>query len=98
MITEWKPEVIVSDIGMPGEDGYDLMRQVRALAPENGGQIPAVALTGYAAPVDESKAYAAGYQAHLTKPVALRELAATVAKLAGRSEDHTHTAASRSTP
>ncbi len=98
MIKKWKPEVIVSDIGMPGEDGYDLMRQIRALAPESGGQIPGVALTGYAAAVDESKAYAAGYQAHLTKPVALRELAATVAQLAGRLKDFTHTAALKSNP
>jgi CheY-like chemotaxis protein len=59
MIKTWKPEVIVSDIGMPGEDGYDLMRNVRALTPEGGGTIPAVALTGYAGAVDESKAYAA---------------------------------------
>jgi len=60
------------------------MRKVRALAPENGGQIPAIALTGHAAAVDESKAYAAGYQVHLTKPVEVRHLAATVAKLSGR--------------
>lgn len=92
MIREWKPDVIVSDIGMPGEDGYDLIRKIRALTPESGGQIPAVALTGYAGAVDESKAYAAGYQVHMTKPVVLRELAATVAKLAGRSKDFTHTA------
>jgi len=90
MIREWKPEVIVSDIGMPDEDGYDLMRKIRALTPEAGGKIPAVALTGYAGAVDESKAYAAGYQVHMTKPVELRELAATVAKLAGRSNDLTH--------
>jgi len=60
------------------------MRKVRALAPENGGQIPAIALTGYAAAVDESKAYAAGYQLHITKPVELRELATNVAKLSGK--------------
>jgi CheY-like chemotaxis protein/anti-sigma regulatory factor (Ser/Thr protein kinase) len=98
MIKKWKPEVIVSDIGMPDEDGYDLMRKIRALTPEGGGTIPAVARTGYAGAVDESKAYAAGYQVHMTKPVELRELAATVAKLAGRSKDLTHTAASRSNP
>ncbi len=83
-IKEWQPHILVSDIGMPDEDGYDLMRKIRALAPENGGQIPAIALTGYAALVDESKAYAAGYQVHITKPVELRELATTVAKLSGR--------------
>lgn len=98
MMKKWKPEVIVSDIGMPDEDGYDLMRKIRALAPEDGGTIPAVALTGYAGAVDESKAYAAGYQVHMTKPVELRELAATVAQLAGRSKDLTHTAASKSKP
>lgn len=98
MIPEWKPDVIVSDIGMPHEDGYDLIRKIRALTPESGGQIPAIALTGYAAAVDESKAYAAGYQVHMTKPVALRELAATVAQLAGRSKYLTQTAASRSNP
>lgn len=90
--------MIVSDIGMPDEDGYDLMRKIRALAPERGGHIPAVALTGYAAAVDESKAYAAGYQVHMTKPFALRELAAIVAKLAGRLKDLTHTAAFKSDP
>jgi len=68
------------------------------LTPEDGGTIPAVALTGYASAVDESKAYAAGYQVHMTKPVELRELAATVAKLAGRSKDLTHTVASKSNP
>ena len=97
LIKKWKPEVIVSDIGMPDEDGYDLMRKIRLLTPEDGGTIPAVALTGYASAVDESKAYAAGYQVHMTKPVALRELAATVARLGGKSKDLTHTAASKST-
>jgi CheY-like chemotaxis protein len=93
MIQQWKPEVIVSDIGMPGEDGYDLMRTIRALSPESGGQIPAVALTGYASLVDESKAYVAGYQVHMTKPVELRELATTVAKLSSRQKDTTLTGA-----
>lgn len=89
MIEKWKPEVIVSDIGMPGEDGYDLMRKVRALTPKSGGNIPAIALTGYAGAVDASKAYAAGYQVHMTKPVELRELVATIAKLSGRQKDVT---------
>ncbi|MGH9972124.1 MAG: PAS domain-containing hybrid sensor histidine kinase/response regulator [Pyrinomonadaceae bacterium] len=83
MIQEWKPEVIVSDIGLPDEDGYDLMRKIRALESECGGQIPAVALTGYASAADEAKAHAAGYQVHIAKPVQLRELVATIAKLSG---------------
>jgi len=57
------------------------MRKIRELAPERGEQIPAIALTGYAASADQSKAYAAGYQIHITKPVELRELAKAVAGL-----------------
>ena len=68
---------------MPYEDGYDLMRKIRALAPEGGGQIPAIALTGFAAPADESMAREAGYQVHLAKPVELQSLAITIATLAG---------------
>ena len=63
------PHVIVSDIGMPGEDGYDFIRQVRCLVPERGGRIPAVAVSGYATPEDVKQAYAAGYQTHVPKPM-----------------------------
>ncbi len=69
---------------MRGEDGYELMKNIRALRPKQGGKTPAVALTGYASATDESKALAAGYQAHLPKPVELPELAGTIARLAGR--------------
>ncbi|MGH9962992.1 MAG: response regulator, partial [Pyrinomonadaceae bacterium] len=79
------PDVIVSDIGMPGEDGYAMMKKIRALNKKRGGTTPAVALTGYASPADEVKALAAGYQAHLAKPVGLVTLAKTVAELAGRT-------------
>lgn len=84
-LEQWRPDVLVSDIGMAGEDGYELMRKVRALEPERGGQTPAVALTGYANVEDQKRALAAGYQMHLPKPVALIELAAAVAVLAGRA-------------
>jgi two-component system, chemotaxis family, CheB/CheR fusion protein len=84
VIREWKPEVIVSDIGMPDEDGYNLMRKIRALDPDGVDPIPAVALTGYAGAEDESKARSAGYQVHIAKPVELRELVATIAKLSNR--------------
>ncbi len=84
MLPQWKPTVIISDIGLPGEDGYELMRKVRALTPQQGGSIPAVALTGYASSTDESKALTAGYQAHLSKPVELDRLVAAIARLAGR--------------
>jgi CheY-like chemotaxis protein len=78
------PDVLVSDIGMPGEDGYALIRRVRALGAERGGQVPAAALTAYAKDEDTSRALAAGYQVHLPKPVEPTELAAAVATLAGR--------------
>lgn len=84
MLTELKPDVLVSDIGMPGEDGYSLIRKVRALGTEEGGGIPAVALTAYARPEDRERALLAGFQTHLPKPVEPADLAAAVAKLTGR--------------
>jgi len=87
VVQEWKPDVIVSDIHMPEEDGYELMKNIRGLKTKQGGKTPAVALTGYASVTDESKTLAAGYQAHLSKPVHLAELAATIARLAGRQWD-----------
>jgi CheY-like chemotaxis protein len=78
---EWKPSVLVSDIGMPSEDGYDLIRRVRARDVERGGRVPALALTGYASAEDASRALAAGYQTHLAKPVAPSDLVNAVATL-----------------
>jgi CheY-like chemotaxis protein len=77
-----KPDVLVSDIGMPGEDGYDLIRKVRALPPLNGGRTPAVALTAYVRAQDARAALRAGYQRHIGKPVVISELIAAVADLA----------------
>ena len=85
LITDWKPDVIVSDIGLPGENGYELMEKIRRLEVDQGGGTPALALTGYASAADAAKAQNAGYQSHLAKPVKLEELIGTVAKLAGRS-------------
>ena len=79
-------DVLVSDIGMPEEDGYSLIRQVRALAPEQGGAMPAVALTAYARSEDRMKAVMAGFQMHVTKPVEPAELLTMVASLAGRAK------------
>jgi PAS domain S-box-containing protein len=81
-----QPDVLVSDIGMPGEDGYSLIEKVRQLPPQQGGRIPAVALTAYARAEDRIKALAAGFQMHAPKPVEPAELAAIVASLAERSE------------
>ena len=79
---EWKPNVLISDLGMPGEDGFALIERVRQLAPEDGGNIPAAALTAYAREEDSRRAHSAGYQVHISKPVDPAKLAAVVAGLA----------------
>jgi signal transduction histidine kinase len=79
---QWRPDVLVNDIGMPDEDGYELMRKVRALPAERGGQTPAVALTGYFSVKSANRALAAGYQIFMPKPVNLTELATAIARLA----------------
>jgi CheY-like chemotaxis protein len=84
-LQEWKPDVMISDIGMPGEDGYELIRKVRALEHGRGGHTPAIALSGYARAEDRARALAAGFQAHLAKPVEPSELTAAVARLTERS-------------
>jgi len=78
---QWKPDVLVSDLGMPGEDGIALIGRVRALSPEQGGDTPAAALTAHAREEDRSQALTAGYQTHITKPVDPAKLAAAVAGL-----------------
>jgi PAS domain S-box-containing protein len=80
-----RPHVLLSDIGMPGEDGYSLIRRVRALAPAEGGDVPAVALTAYARSEDRTRALRAGFIGHVAKPVEPAELLATVAAVARRS-------------
>jgi signal transduction histidine kinase len=84
LIKEWKPHVVVSDIGLPGMDGYDFMRQVRELETD-GERIPAIAVTGYAGAVDESKALDAGYEVHLSKPIELNKLVTVIAKMSNRT-------------
>ncbi|BCS34236.1 two-component hybrid sensor and regulator [Luteitalea sp. TBR-22] len=78
------PHVLLADIGMPHVDGYDLIKQVRALGAEGGGSVPAAALTAFARSEDRTRALLAGYQTHLAKPVQPVELVAAVASLAGR--------------
>ncbi|HET7221117.1 MAG TPA: ATP-binding protein, partial [Vicinamibacterales bacterium] len=78
------PDVLISDIGMPVSDGYDLIRTVRALPADRGGQIPALALTAFARSEDRQRALLAGYQAHLAKPAQPTELITQIASLAGR--------------
>jgi CheY-like chemotaxis protein len=76
--------MMVSDIGMPGEDGYELIRKVRALPPHFGGDTPAVALTAFARSEDRQRALRAGYQLHISKPVEPLELLTVCASLVGR--------------
>jgi PAS domain S-box-containing protein len=79
-----RPDMIVSDIGMPGTDGYEFIRQVRSLKPDEGGRTPAAALTAFARAEDRTRALRAGYQTHVAKPVEPTELTAVVASLATR--------------
>lgn len=81
-LERFKPHVIVSDIGMPEMDGYQFIRQVREMSPDEGGRTPAVALTAFARSEDRTRALIAGYQMHVAKPVEPSELLATVAALA----------------
>jgi len=78
------PDVLLSDIGMPGEDGFAFIRRVRALPPDEGGTVPALALTAFARDEDRARAVATGFQAHLGKPVSPEHLCEAVAKLALR--------------
>lgn len=78
------PDVLVSDIGMPDEDGYSLIRKVRALSDEHKKNIPAIALTAFTRAQDRMRAMTAGYQNHVSKPVELEELVTVIASLTGR--------------
>lgn len=80
------PHVLISDIGMPDEDGYEFMQKLRALPPEKGGQTPAIALTGYASRKDKERALAAGYQQHIAKPIEQTDMIAAIARLVGRGD------------
>jgi CheY-like chemotaxis protein len=81
VLDQWRPDVLMSDIGMPNEDGYALIHKVRALAEDRGGRIPAAALTAYVKTEDRKRVLAAGYQMHVAKPVGPAELITAVADL-----------------
>ncbi|WP_051470148.1 hybrid sensor histidine kinase/response regulator [Fischerella sp. PCC 9605] len=82
-LNTFKPTILISDIGMPNENGYSLLRKIRKLAPEKGGQIPAIALTAYAREEDKNQAMSAGFQFHIAKPVKPTELVAAILDLIG---------------
>jgi PAS domain S-box-containing protein len=86
LLQQTRPEVLISDIGMPEEDGYELMRKVRSLPAELGGRTPAIALTAYARSEERLRALRAGYQMHMPKPVELTELVAVVSSLVERNK------------
>jgi signal transduction histidine kinase/DNA-binding response OmpR family regulator len=84
---EWKPDVIVSDIGMPIEDGYSLIKRLRKLKSKRARLIPAVALTAYATSEDRARALSAGFQMHLAKPIEPKALVKSIAAAAGRETE-----------
>jgi len=86
----FQPDVIISDIGMPGEDGYSFIRKLRASTNEAQHRIPAIALTAYATAEDRSRALLAGFNLHATKPADPVALMTMVADLAGRRASHEH--------
>jgi CheY-like chemotaxis protein len=85
LVESKQPDALVSDIGMPGEDGYSLIKRVRALPADRGGNTPAIALTAYARAEDRMKAVLAGFQMHVSKPVEGAELLAMVASITRRA-------------
>ena len=85
LLRSQRPNVIVSDIGMPDRDGYQFIREVRNLPSLEGGKTPAIALTAFARSEDRTRAMLAGYQVHISKPIEPQELIATVGSLAGRT-------------
>ena len=87
LVRRHRPDVLVSDIQMPGGDGYELLARVRALPEGEGADTPAVALTAYSSAIDRTRALAAGFRMHVAKPVDPSELTAVVATLAGRRAD-----------
>ena len=82
-VTAHPPDVVISDIAMPGQDGLEFIRQLRERRPQQGGQVPAIALTAYAGPHDSEMTLAAGFDRHMTKPVEPADLITAVAQLAG---------------
>lgn len=83
-VSDFRPDVLLSDIGMPEQDGFDLIRSVRALGPDHGGGIPAAALTAFVRGEDRQRALDAGFQVHVPKPIGPADLVRVVADLAGR--------------
>jgi len=86
VFAEEAPNVLISDIGMPDEDGYEFIRKLRSLPPDKGGRTPAIALTGYASRKDRERALEAGYHQHMAKPIEQADMIAAIANLIGRGD------------
>jgi len=84
-----KPDVIISDIAMAGENGYELIRRIRSLGPAAGGHVPAIALTAYASVADRRRALLAGFQTHLAKPIEPADLLAVILSLTFQPDPET---------
>jgi CheY-like chemotaxis protein len=84
VFTDDVPDLLISDIGMPDQDGYELIQKLRAMPADKGGLTPAIALTGYASRKDRERALSAGYHQHLAKPIEQTEMIAAIAALVGR--------------
>ena len=78
-----RPDLVISDIGLPGQDGYELIREIRGLGPERGGDTPAIALTAFARGTDYARALGEGYDLHLAKPIERAALTAAIQELLG---------------
>jgi CheY-like chemotaxis protein len=90
VLTDRRPDVLLADIGMPDQDGYEFLRRVRQLPPDQGGLIPAAVVTAYAGEGDRRNALRSGFQAFIAKPAHAAELVATVAQLAARESERAH--------
>ena len=77
-LPSFRPDILISDLGMPEIDGYDLIRRIRSMSPEQGGKVPAIALTGYAGPEEMKRVHSAGFDSHLPKPVDQESLINTI--------------------
>ena len=86
VFAEQLPDILISDIGMPDEDGYELIRKLRRLPGDKGGMTPAIAVTGYASRKDRERALEAGYHKHMAKPIEQAEMIAAIASLTGRGD------------
>ena len=80
LFTEWQPDVVVSDIAMPGQDGYWLIHKIRQLPPAAGGGVPALAVSALSQPEDKIRSLSLGFNEHLTKPVDTSELVDAIIK------------------